>query len=262
MQSKGVPEETIVFQFTTIQNMEHTIRTIHGNSKKTYGGSLWVVPLEGCSTTDKQQGPPAGLGQGSGFAPTGWAIISTPLLDSMCMMGFTMAFKALITADLVEFVGFSFVDDNSLMQNQRYVHEPYLDVVGHTQEGMNAWDGLLWVTGQALVPMDKSCWYLMEFKWTGGEWSYCSILETPASLSVKDHNRVCHVLDQLSVTGAHKLVGVFTCPSGLMSLEVEYLCGIVEDWRDKMRSGHLSQPDSWVALTMRILRHWSTHYWP
>jgi hypothetical protein len=78
--------------------------------------------------------------------------------------GFTTVFKALITADSVEFVGFSFVDDNSLMQNQRYVHEPYLDVVGRTQESMNTWDGLLWVTGQALVPVDKSYWYLMAFK--------------------------------------------------------------------------------------------------
>jgi hypothetical protein len=44
-----------------LQNLEHTIRTAHGDSEETYGGDLWVIPMQG-------------VYQGNGAGPLIWAL--------------------------------------------------------------------------------------------------------------------------------------------------------------------------------------------
>ena len=56
MQRVGVPPEPIVCMFTTIQNLEHCVRTAYGDSAATFSGQMWVVPMHG-------------LGQGNGAGP-------------------------------------------------------------------------------------------------------------------------------------------------------------------------------------------------
>jgi hypothetical protein len=70
MQQQNVPDTACIFMFTTLQNLEHTVRTIYGYSEIGYGVTLWVVPSHG-------------MGQGNGAGPTIWAVISTPLLNQM-----------------------------------------------------------------------------------------------------------------------------------------------------------------------------------
>jgi hypothetical protein len=53
--------------FTMLQNMHHTVRTIYGDSKSGYGGTLWAVPY-------------SGDGQGNGAGPYIWAVVSNPVL--------------------------------------------------------------------------------------------------------------------------------------------------------------------------------------
>eukprot|EP00957_Ditylum_brightwellii_P082486 6271239-Ditylum_brightwellii.AAC.1 len=64
--------------------MVHTICTAYGDSIDSYGGDLWAIP---CSPL------PQGLGQGNGAVPTIWALISTPILNSLRERGFGAAFK-------------------------------------------------------------------------------------------------------------------------------------------------------------------------
>jgi hypothetical protein len=44
MQQQNVPASACIFAFTTLQNLYHTVRTICGDSKAEYGGTLWEVP--------------------------------------------------------------------------------------------------------------------------------------------------------------------------------------------------------------------------
>ena len=55
---------------TTIENLNHYIRTIYGNSTLSFGGSLWVIAVQG-------------IGQGNGGGPTMWALVSTPVLNML-----------------------------------------------------------------------------------------------------------------------------------------------------------------------------------
>lgn len=75
MQRVGVPKNFINCLFTTLQEAVHQVRTGYGDSKKHYGGKVWLVPIHR-------------IGQGNGAGPAIWAIVSTPLLNVLRDKGF------------------------------------------------------------------------------------------------------------------------------------------------------------------------------
>jgi hypothetical protein len=44
MQNQNVPSSACTYVFTTLYKLYHTVRTIYGDSKAGYGGTLWAVP--------------------------------------------------------------------------------------------------------------------------------------------------------------------------------------------------------------------------
>jgi hypothetical protein len=68
MQRVGVPRNIFNCLFTTVQEAVHRVRTSFGDSKATYGGLVWLVPIHG-------------IGQGNGAGPVIWAVVSTPILN-------------------------------------------------------------------------------------------------------------------------------------------------------------------------------------
>ena len=68
MQRVGAPVEPIICMFTSIQNLQHRIRTVFGDSEVGFSGAVYVVPIQG-------------VGQGNGAGPQIWAVVSTPVLN-------------------------------------------------------------------------------------------------------------------------------------------------------------------------------------
>jgi hypothetical protein len=147
-----VDEVLVVCIFSTLQNLEHTIHTVYGDSKWSYGGDLWVVLIPGLAWGNKDEGPMSGLGQGNGAALGGWAIISTLILEVMRMEGCYTAFKALVSDDKIKFVGFVFVDDTDLLWVGMPAEDNFEEVSWNMQESLDLWEGLIKATGGALVP--------------------------------------------------------------------------------------------------------------
>ena len=158
MQRCGAPEVPIVCMFTTIQNLEHHVRTIYGDSTVSQGGTLWVLPV-------------SGVGQGNGAGPSIWAVVSSPVLDMMRSMGFGAIFKTAMSGDKIQFVGYAFVDDKDTVQTG-FQGDSIAEVIRKMQDAIDHWEGGIRVTGGALVPV-KSHWYLVDFKWyRDGTWGY------------------------------------------------------------------------------------------
>jgi hypothetical protein len=59
MRRMGVEAPPIVCMFTTIQNLQHSIRTVYGDSELTFTGQPWTVPIQG-------------VGQGNGGGRCTW----------------------------------------------------------------------------------------------------------------------------------------------------------------------------------------------
>ena len=107
LQRVNVPKEPILCNFTTLQNITHSVRTPFGYSNTTYGGDTWSVPLNP---------PPQGLGQGNGAAPDIWAILRTLLLNCLRKLGHGSALKCCISGDTTRLVGYYFVYDSTIFQ--------------------------------------------------------------------------------------------------------------------------------------------------
>jgi hypothetical protein len=139
MRRVGMPSEPIICMFTIIQDLEHHVRTICGDSKKSFGGNLWLVPCQG-------------LDQGNGAGPQIWAVVSPPVLNYLRNEGYGVAFKTSISGDLIRFVGYAFVDDTDICQTGQDEFTTGEEVAIQMQGAMDAWEGGMRATGGTIVP--------------------------------------------------------------------------------------------------------------
>ena len=155
MRRMGVMVNPIKSMFATLQAASHKIRTAFGVSGKTYGSG--------------RDPPFQGFGQGNGAGPSGWAVISTPLINMMRTAGFGFSLPTALTVSAVNFVCYAFVDDANVVHTAKDVDTTGDTVRQDMQQAIDHWEGVLRATGGALVP-EKSYWYLINFVWTGDRW--------------------------------------------------------------------------------------------
>jgi hypothetical protein len=96
-----------------------------------------------------------------------------------------VAFKTLISGDVIRFVGYAFVDDTDICQIGQDEFTTGEKVATQRQGAIGCLGGGMRATGGAIVP-EKSVWSLIDFVWTEGKWSYASEEESRASISVRD----------------------------------------------------------------------------
>jgi hypothetical protein len=199
MQRMGVPRAAIDCLFTTLQNATHKVRTGYGNSSGHYGGQAWVIPFHG-------------IGQGNGAGPAIWAVVSTPLLNTLRELGFGFQYATPASNIPINFSGFAFVDDTDLLQVLS--HETSVtEVRQRLQEAIDLWERGLSATAGAIVP-EKTFWYLIDFIWNSGDWRYKSISECPGEVSAKDIQGNRLTLRRVEVDKAEETLGVYLAPSG------------------------------------------------
>ena len=86
---------------STLQQLQHFIRTAFGDSNKSFGPTAGLHPFQGS-------------GQGNGASGAIWAAISTVLLNILRDDGYGAQFTTTISNELTKLVGFAFVDDTDL----------------------------------------------------------------------------------------------------------------------------------------------------
>ena len=240
MQRVGAPVEPIICMFTTIQNLEHRIRTVYGDSDTGFTGKLFTVPIQG-------------VGQGNGAGPQIWAVVSTPIFDMLRSMGFGAHFQATISQEQLHFVGFAIVDDADLVQTTMTNTQSFQEVAVLMQQALTAWEGGLRATGGAIVP-EKSHWYLIDFVWDKGLWRYKSNVESPATLKIRDCTGTMKILERLEMHEARRTLGVRLAPDGNNKAEVAFLRQRVNEWADRIRTGHLPRRLVWESMHTTIMK--------
>jgi hypothetical protein len=243
MQRQGVPLPPIICMFVTLQNLEHHVRTVYGDSEQFYCGAkpdLWAVPAQG-------------VGQGNGAGPQIWAVVSTPVLNMLREEGFGVFFKTAISGGNVHFVAYAFVDDTDLCTTLQDPKATGAQVARTMQETLNLWEGGIRATGGAIEP-SKTYWYLMDYKWREGEWRYSTETECPAVLTVRDCNGQLQTLDRLSPSEARRTLGVYLAPDGNQREQVRVMHEKSKQWAERIRTGHLPRHLAWQALHLSVLK--------
>jgi len=119
----GVPLMAIEVMFGTIQQLHHFIRTAYGDSLKSFSGTNSSKPIQG-------------LGQGNGAGPAIWAIVSSPILDSVRNAGYGVKLRSSVSKSKITTVGNGFVDDMDLLAADDMNHSA-IDLVQSMQEGLD-----------------------------------------------------------------------------------------------------------------------------
>ena len=239
LQRLGAPVAPIVSMFSTIQNLNHHIRTIHGDSTISFTGKNWNTPIHG-------------VGQGNGAGPQIWAAVSTPLLNMVRSEGGGAQFCSSISSQSLEFVGYAFVDDTDLVASTITATSSQA-VFNDLQHSLNAWQGGIHASGGAIVP-EKSHWYLIDFSWSNGKPSYKPTSSLPVQLVVKDSAGVLQPLRQLEPWEAERTLGVRLAPDGNMLAQASYMVQQAVEWSDKIRVGSFNRALMSQALVTTIMK--------
>ena len=80
----------------------------------------------------------------------------------------------------------------------------------------------------------------MSFDWTGTDWEYKSIAETPYEVSVRDTEGIRTPLPRMEASDATMTLGVFLAPDGNNDAAVA-LRSKTEEWRDQIRTSDLQK---------------------
>ncbi len=240
LQRVNTPKAPTFCTFTVLQDMVHSCRTAFGDSTKTYGGDIWAIPLKP---------PPQGLGQGSGNAAQTWALVSTPILNSLREAGLGAAFKCCISEETFHLVGYAFVDDCTLVSLAPSPDWTTKQTMDMAQEGMDLYAGSAKATGGKVHP-DKTSWYLVEFQWTkAGTWRY--VHNNEAALSVETP-RGRRNINRLPVTQASRILGVWLAPDGNSKRQVDESRKKSLEWASRVNTGHINKSDAWFYFQTTI----------
>lgn len=124
----GIPPQPITCMLTTIQELEHHIRTAYGTSTSSMC-NLLPIPLQYVC-------------QGNGAGPAIWITASSPLLEMICDAGHGISFEEPLSKITDNIVGFAFMDDTDLVSGDlTLIDLTFDDVANSMQEAIDRWEG-------------------------------------------------------------------------------------------------------------------------
>jgi len=130
----GVPLTAIQVMFGTIQQLRHFVRTAYGDSLQSFSGTISLKPIQG-------------LGQGNRAGPAIWAIVSSPILNSVCTVGYGIKLTSSISKSKIITVGNRFMDDMDLLVADDTKAQSSASIAHSMQEGLDWWEQGLRASG-------------------------------------------------------------------------------------------------------------------
>jgi hypothetical protein len=91
-----------------------------------------------------------------------------------------------------------------------------------------------------------------DFDWSGGNWAYRSILDSPGAIMINDIEGVPKELCQCEVYDVQETLGIFLAPDDNTIQQQEKLKDLAIKWADSMRTGRISREDTWLAFYSTI----------
>ena len=187
----GISYNSIKNMFLTLQKMKLKVATGYGVSKSSYAADSTMIPIQG-------------IGQGNGAGPSGWAVISSPLFETLWSAGFATDFISCLSHTLVSLVGYGSVDDTDLL----FTADCEENLIPTAQEGLNLWESNLRATGGA-INAGKTFWYGIGVLWDGEKWRHKMQKELQGELTIKNFDNTTSVIKRADPDWAKKTLGFF-----------------------------------------------------
>jgi hypothetical protein len=238
LQRLGMPRGPLKSMFSTLQNLQHFVRSSFGISEKSFHASeVNDIAIQG-------------IGQGNGAGPQIWAAVSTVLLNALRSTGAGGHFTTAITGREFDFVGYAFVDDTDLIATNRLGTNSDA-TLNSMQEALRVWEGCLRASGGAIEPA-KTFWYGIDFAWDKGNWKYQE--EWDRTLEVRNPGGTMEILEQVDVSEARRTLGVRLAPDGNDREQAKVMVSVIRQWAEGLRTNNLPRNYAWLS--------YKTTLWP
>jgi hypothetical protein len=146
------------------------------------------------------------------------------------------------------------VDDTDLFHSRNSNYTAGTEVALQMQSVLDHWDNLIRITGGALEK-SKSYWYLLDYIFHQGKWTYKPIHSVPGQISLYiDDTQAKEPIKRLPPSSARKALGIFTCPTGNMAAKVTYLVKKTKTWATSLQTRRIRTHDAWYCLTATIMK--------
>jgi hypothetical protein len=145
------------------------------------------------------------------------------------------------------------VDNTDLIHTGPSVDTKGADVMRDMRRFVTHWEGCLRATGGALR-VDKSCWYLIDFKWRNNRWHYVSKTDLPGDILVPDADGQTKILPRLDPHKANETLGIHIAMDGNQRAEVEGMRNKTAAFAEKIRTGFIQKDEAWHALHLTIMK--------
>ena len=147
--------------------------------------------------------------------------------------GHGVELKASLSLAIISIVSFCFVDDTDLPMSAPSRTTKGEEIIQSFQEALDRWAGALKATGGELAPL-KSCFALIDFRWTGKDWKYRNTNNMPGGCTLDDkYNNKIH-LQRIEVTEAVETLGVFLSIDGLQTKHKTILKEKADEFAEKI----------------------------
>lgn len=165
--------------------------------------------------------------------------------------GFGIQLISPISKTHIRFAGYSFVGNTDLLQVISALKEYGFAIIS-IKKSIDAWEAGLKVTRGALV-QEKTFWYLIDFAWRGGEWSYKSIQDTPGKVFANDITGQRLELRRVEPHIAEETLGIFMKPTGDTSRQAQKMLQQSTQWASDVKQGKLKKK-AWISLISTLWR--------
>ena len=183
-----------------------------------------------------------------------WTAISIIILSILHEYEAGVERLSSITLIATVFSAIMYVDDTDIFLFGRS-DESILELIDRAQSMAIIWCNSLWATGGALRP-EKCWWYLVQFRWVGSKWKYCSIDDQPAELIVPDCNEIPTTVERIEYIVPKRTLGVRIAADGSMDGEFHYLRQKSIEWAGKLKKAFLYRSEANLAIMTTISKTW------
>ena len=161
--------------------------------------------------------------------------------------------RTVMTLQLSHYIALMYVDDTDILLAALQEEDTIDDVMIRATKAVKVWNHAVIVSGGAMRA-DKCYWSAVDFVWNSGRWSYRNMDDIDGVIQILDDDGVVQSIQRYDLDQTREGLGVYVCPDGSWTLQLEELQKKVTKWGTRIRNSSLTLKECYVSATTAMFK--------